>query len=188
MLQGLTTADGLAAALDAAGGSWAELSRKTSVPVSTLKSRGDRLGVSRATSRSEPGLDDDERELLNDWEDSDDELDNEPILSQKDFDAIEEWVRSNVHCLLHDAPAWIQKVMAHKEEDEEDVTEEMAEAIICAKTLQRLVELVYSTHGVPLEMLWWLEAQEANRSAASVDPAQHRDESDPSGILAAPAT
>ena len=48
--QDLTTAAGLAAALAEVGGSWAELSRLTGVPVTTLKSRGKRLGVQPSTS------------------------------------------------------------------------------------------------------------------------------------------
>ena len=44
MTYDLTSADGLSDALDAAG-SWAALSRDTDIPVSTLKSRGNRLGV-----------------------------------------------------------------------------------------------------------------------------------------------
>lgn len=42
---GMDNAESLAAALDAAGGCWAELSRTSGVPVSTLKSRGQRIGV-----------------------------------------------------------------------------------------------------------------------------------------------
>ncbi len=50
MAHDLTTAEGLRSALNDAGNSWAELSRMTCVPPSTLKSWGRRLGVSRTMS------------------------------------------------------------------------------------------------------------------------------------------
>jgi hypothetical protein len=126
----LNTAAGLQAGLDDAG-SWAELSRRTGIPVSTLKSRGNRLGVGFYA-------DDDE----------------EPILSREVLEEIEGWVRSNVHWLLHEAPMRLQEAV------DGDTTPEMAETILCAKMSQRLVELVYKTHGVPLELLWEIERRE----------------------------
>lgn len=48
VIHDLNTADGLRVALAEAGNSWAELSRRSGEPVSTLKSRGKKLSVSRA--------------------------------------------------------------------------------------------------------------------------------------------
>jgi hypothetical protein len=82
------------------------------------------------------------------------EYDDRPILDTEDLASIEEWVKENVRYLLHQAPADIDKAV------DTDFTTEDAEAIICARTTQRLVELVYATHGVPLELLWEIEARE----------------------------
>jgi hypothetical protein len=82
------------------------------------------------------------------------EYDDTPILDADDLTSIEEWVRDNVRYLLHQAPADIDRAV------DADFTAEDAEAIICARTTQRLVELVYATHGVPLELLWEVEARE----------------------------
>lgn len=131
----LTTTPSLAAALDEAG-TWDELSRRSGIPASTLKARGERLGVRLTTT-----------DTRDEWDDLDAEL-NEPILSLDDFEDIEEWVASNVSYLLHEAAAQIEAAV------DDETSAEMAEKVICARMTQRLTELIYKTHGVSRGMLW----------------------------------
>lgn len=153
MTYDLETHDGLKIALGKAG-SWAELERSTGVPASTLKSRGDRLGIRRAEVLDWQEPEQDADAAVDDWE----EEMNRPILSERDFEAIEAFVKRNVHYLLHEAPARIEAAMK-----DGDCTPEMAEAILCASVSKRLAELVYSTHGVTRQMLWWWEREQKRR-------------------------
>jgi hypothetical protein len=80
----------------------------------------------------------------------------QPIISQEHLDGLQEWVTQTVHYLLHQAPQEIERCLELKDEsNEEQITYEMAERIICARLTVRLVERVYATHDSPLEILWW---------------------------------
>jgi hypothetical protein len=143
----LTTRDGLKTALTGAG-SWAALSRASGVAVSTLKSRGDRLQLRSPQTRNAE---------IAAWLDPIEEDEDRPILTDDDLNACHKFVERYVRFLLHEAPARIEAACDH------ECTPEIAEALVVADMKKRLVELVYSTHGVSRAMLWAIEADRTRR-------------------------